>query len=164
LSFSFCIEFFVSRTTLVLALRFCVYFIVVEGQIFASLFRNNGGQIHQDHPKKMGYTKISSPPPNKAVPFQTVGGSSRRFSSSLGRRDETAPSTTKTSTMVKVWYNPPPYGPRTALNRPAYGTGNDIGPKWVVRISKMPPARVITGFLAAFVGIAYIPLSKCLAV
>jgi len=66
----------------------------------------------------------------------------------------------KNSTMVKVWYNPPPYGPRTSLNRPAYGTGGDLGPKWVVRLSKMPPGRVITGFIAAFVGLAYIPLSK----
>ena len=64
--------------------------------------------------------------------------------------------------MVKVWYEPPPYGPRTSLNRPAYGNGGDLGPKWVVKISKMPPGRVICGFLAAFVGIAYIPLSKLL--
>ena len=62
--------------------------------------------------------------------------------------------------MVKVWYQPPPYGPRTSLNRPSYGNGGDIGPKWVVRISKMPPGRVITGFIAAFATIAYIPLSK----
>jgi len=61
-------------------------------------------------------------------------------------------------TMVKVWYEPPPYGPRTSLNRPAYGNGGDLGPKWVVKISKMPPGRVICGFIAAFVGIAYIPL------
>ena len=62
--------------------------------------------------------------------------------------------------MVKVWYEPPPYGPRTALNRPAYGTGNDLGPKWVVRLSKMPAGRVICGFLGTFCAIAYIPLSE----
>jgi hypothetical protein len=62
--------------------------------------------------------------------------------------------------MVKVWYEPPPYGPRTSLNRPAYGNGGDIGPKWVVRLSKMAPGKVIAGFVAGFVGLAYIPLSK----
>lgn len=62
--------------------------------------------------------------------------------------------------MVKVWYEPPPYGPRTSLNRPAYGNGGDIGPRWVVRLSKMAPGKVIAGFVAGFVGLAYIPLSK----
>ena len=62
--------------------------------------------------------------------------------------------------MVKVWYQPPPYGPRTSLNRPAYGNGGDLGPRWVVQISKMPPGRVIAGFIAAASVIAYIPLSK----
>lgn len=63
--------------------------------------------------------------------------------------------------MVKVWYEPPPYGPRTSLNRPAYGNGGDIGPRWVVRLGKMAPGKVIAGFLAGFTAIAYIPLSKC---
>lgn len=62
--------------------------------------------------------------------------------------------------MVKVWYEPPPYGPRTALNRPAYGNGNDLGPKWVVRLSKMPPARAIVPFVAGFAFLASIPLCK----
>jgi hypothetical protein len=62
--------------------------------------------------------------------------------------------------MVKVWYQPPPFGPRTALNRPSYGNGGDIGPRWVVQLSKMPPGRVICGFIASFCAIAYIPLSK----
>lgn len=60
--------------------------------------------------------------------------------------------------MVKVWYEPPPYGPRTALNRPAYGNGNDIGPKWVVRLSKMPPARAIVPFVAGFLFLGSIPM------
>lgn len=63
-------------------------------------------------------------------------------------------------TMVKVWYQPPPYGPRTALNRPGYGNGGDLGPRWVVQLSKMPPGRVICGFIAAASAIAYIPLSE----
>jgi len=62
--------------------------------------------------------------------------------------------------MVKVWYEPPPYGPRTALNRPAYGHATDVGPKWVVRLSKMPPARAIVPFVTAFAFLASIPLCK----
>mmetsp|Transcript_24509 Transcript_24509/g.30804 ORF Transcript_24509/g.30804 Transcript_24509/m.30804 type:complete len:104 (+) Transcript_24509:57-368(+) len=60
--------------------------------------------------------------------------------------------------MVKVWYQPPPFGPRTSLNRPSYGISGDVGPRWVVQISKMPPGRVICGFIAGFVTLAYIPL------
>jgi len=62
--------------------------------------------------------------------------------------------------MVKVWYQPPPYGPRTDLNRPAYGIGKDVGPRWVVAISKMPATPVILGFISVFACIAYIPVSK----
>mmetsp|Transcript_4393 Transcript_4393/g.6426 ORF Transcript_4393/g.6426 Transcript_4393/m.6426 type:complete len:106 (-) Transcript_4393:554-871(-) len=61
--------------------------------------------------------------------------------------------------MVKVWYEPPPYGPRTSLNRPAYGIGGDKGPKWVIRLSKQPPLKVITGFLAGFMCLAYLPMA-----
>jgi len=60
--------------------------------------------------------------------------------------------------MVKVWYQPPPYGPRTDLNRPAYGIGKDVGPRWVVAISKMPATPVILGFISVFACIAYIPV------
>ena len=62
--------------------------------------------------------------------------------------------------MVKIWYEPPPYGPRTTLNRPSYGNAGDAGARWVAAISKMPPGRVICGFVAAFVAVAYVPLSK----
>ena len=62
--------------------------------------------------------------------------------------------------MVKVWYTPPPFGPRTSLNRPSYGNGGDKGPAWVARASKMPPGRVIAGFVAGFVCLGYIPVSK----
>ena len=62
--------------------------------------------------------------------------------------------------MVKVWYQPPPHGPRTALNRPSYGITGDVGPRWVVQLSKMPPGRVICGFIAGFACVAYIPLSE----
>eukprot|EP00979_Chaetoceros_neogracilis_P007040 scaffold1460_cov256-Chaetoceros_neogracile.AAC.21 len=60
--------------------------------------------------------------------------------------------------MVKVWYEPPPYGPRTSLNRPSYGNGNDLGPKWVVRLSKMPAHRVIVPFVATFIFLGSIPI------
>jgi hypothetical protein len=63
--------------------------------------------------------------------------------------------------MVKVWYEPPPYGPRTSLNRPSYGNGNDLGPKWVVRLSKMPAHRVIVPFVATFIFLGSIPICKC---
>lgn len=62
--------------------------------------------------------------------------------------------------MVKVWYQPPPYGPRTALNRPSYATGVELGPRWVQQLSKAPPARVICGFIAGATALAYIPLSE----
>ncbi len=62
--------------------------------------------------------------------------------------------------MVKVWYQPPPFGPRTALNRPSYGLAGDGGLRWVNTLSKMPPGRVICGFIAGFATLAYIPLSE----
>mmetsp|Transcript_20066 Transcript_20066/g.24801 ORF Transcript_20066/g.24801 Transcript_20066/m.24801 type:complete len:96 (-) Transcript_20066:261-548(-) len=43
--------------------------------------------------------------------------------------------------MVKVTFEPPPYGPGTSLNRPGYGPG--VTTPWIVRISKMPQGRVI---------------------
>jgi len=64
-----------------------------------------------------------------------------------------------TSKMVKVWYTPPPYGPRTSLNRPAYGIGGDAhNPAWVTKIAKMPRTQVIAGFTLFFSCLAYIPL------
>lgn len=62
--------------------------------------------------------------------------------------------------MVKVWYQPPPYGPRTSLNRPSYGNGGDIGPRWVVRLSKMAPSKVIGGAIVLTGCLAYLPLSE----
>eukprot|EP00978_Attheya_sp_CCMP212_P007068 scaffold16496_cov69-Attheya_sp.AAC.1 len=55
--------------------------------------------------------------------------------------------------MVKVWcvlsdglYQPPPYGPRTSLNRPAYGISGDAhNPAWVTKISKMPRTQASEG-------------------
>jgi hypothetical protein len=68
------------------------------------------------------------------------------------------------STMVKVWYTPPPYGPRTALDRPAYGLGNADTPKWLVRLSKLPKVQAITGVITVFSILAYLPLSTFVCV
>ena len=42
--------------------------------------------------------------------------------------------------MVRVWYEPPPFGPATDLNRNAYGWhgGNSLPPRMMERIMKMP--------------------------
>eukprot|EP00578_Thalassiosira_sp_NH16_P019957 CAMPEP_0181100220 /NCGR_PEP_ID=MMETSP1071-20121207/13079_1 /TAXON_ID=35127 /ORGANISM="Thalassiosira sp., Strain NH16" /LENGTH=104 /DNA_ID=CAMNT_0023182939 /DNA_START=62 /DNA_END=376 /DNA_ORIENTATION=- len=58
--------------------------------------------------------------------------------------------------MVKVWYEPPPYGPGTSLNRPAYGarSGNSL----VQQLSRRPQGMLIGGACAAFACIAYIPI------
>ena len=86
----------------------------------------------------------------------------QQIRSTADRRPATACKAKRTtnSTMVKVWYEPPPYGPRTSLNRPSYGTGNDLGPKWVVRLSKMPPGRVIVPAVCGIVFLASIPLCE----
>lgn len=62
--------------------------------------------------------------------------------------------------MVKVWYEPPPYGPKSALNRPAYGIGEGTTPRWLLRLSKMPTGPVIMGSIVAFSVLAYIPVSN----
>mmetsp|Transcript_261 Transcript_261/g.499 ORF Transcript_261/g.499 Transcript_261/m.499 type:complete len:108 (+) Transcript_261:123-446(+) len=59
--------------------------------------------------------------------------------------------------MVKVWYEPPPYGPGTSLNRPAYG----LGPQrtaLVQQLSRRPQGAVIAGACVAFTALAYIPV------
>ena len=66
--------------------------------------------------------------------------------------------------MVKVWYQPPPYGPRTALDRPAYGIGAGDTPKWLVRFSKLPRWQSVGGTVAAFCVLAYLPLCKFVCV
>ena len=64
------------------------------------------------------------------------------------------------ATMVKVWYEPPPYGPGTSLNRPSYGV---IGakPQFIQLLSRRPQGMLIAGACAAFAAIAYIPISEC---
>jgi len=50
--------------------------------------------------------------------------------------------------LVRVFYEPPPFGPRTALNRPAYGMEGGTTPLWVEKINKMPSWQPIVGELA----------------
>lgn len=57
--------------------------------------------------------------------------------------------------MVKVVYAPPPYGPRSALNRPGYGhTSNSA----VIRkLSTMKQTPVIIGAVGLAMGICALP-------
>ena len=59
--------------------------------------------------------------------------------------------------MVKVIYMPPPFGPGTSLNRPAFGVGSDRA--WVAKISKMPQGRVIFGSIGLAMVICTIPMT-----
>jgi hypothetical protein len=61
--------------------------------------------------------------------------------------------------MVKVWYEPPPYGPGTSLNRPAYGQ-QPGGAQLIQQLSRRPQGMLIAGAIVTFSAIAYIPISK----
>lgn len=61
--------------------------------------------------------------------------------------------------MVKVWYEPPPYGPGTSLNRPAYGHQAG-GSQLIQQLSRRPQGMLIAGAIVTFSAIAYIPISK----
>ena len=62
--------------------------------------------------------------------------------------------------MVKVWYEPAPYGPGTSLNRPAYGQQAG-GTQLIQQLSRRPQGMLIAGAIVTFSAIAYIPISKC---
>jgi hypothetical protein len=62
--------------------------------------------------------------------------------------------------MVKVWYEPPPFGPATDLNRSSYGVhGGGISRQLVERMSRMKPLYAIGVPVVAMMAICYIPLS-----
>lgn len=61
--------------------------------------------------------------------------------------------------MVKIWYEPPPYGPGTSLNRPAYGHQAG-GSQLIQQLSRRPQGMLIAGAIVTFSAIAYIPISK----
>jgi len=57
--------------------------------------------------------------------------------------------------MVKVVYQPPPFGPRTNLASGAYGPG--VKTPWVVRLSKMPAGPVMVGAVASAMVVCSLP-------
>ena len=64
--------------------------------------------------------------------------------------------------MVKVWYEPPPGGPRTHLNRGGYYVESTRTPAFITKMSKARPITVILPAIAAISAMCYIPLSKYL--
>eukprot|EP00544_Gedaniella_sp_CCMP2646_P010365 CAMPEP_0202486966 /NCGR_PEP_ID=MMETSP1361-20130828/5416_1 /ASSEMBLY_ACC=CAM_ASM_000849 /TAXON_ID=210615 /ORGANISM="Staurosira complex sp., Strain CCMP2646" /LENGTH=102 /DNA_ID=CAMNT_0049116251 /DNA_START=48 /DNA_END=356 /DNA_ORIENTATION=+ len=59
--------------------------------------------------------------------------------------------------MVRVWYEPPPYGVGTSLNRPPYGTA-DTGSKWLQKLARVPQWQVMVGSVAIAMTLSAIPL------
>jgi hypothetical protein len=63
--------------------------------------------------------------------------------------------------MVRVFYEPPPFGPGTDLNRSAYGVGGGGSFRGVIeRLSKAKQVYAIGIPIAVAMCICYIPLSK----
>jgi hypothetical protein len=62
--------------------------------------------------------------------------------------------------MVKVWYEPPPGGPRTHLNRGGYYVESARTPAFITKLNKARPITVVVPAIAAIAAICYIPLSK----
>ena len=64
--------------------------------------------------------------------------------------------------MVRVWYEPPPFGPGTDLNRNAYGFhgGNSLPPRMMERLMKMPQGMAIAVPTVIICALCYIPCSK----
>ena len=64
--------------------------------------------------------------------------------------------------MVKVWYEPPPGGPRTNLNRGAYFIDNATTPDLIKRMTKARPITVVAPAVGLIAFLCYLPLSKYL--
>jgi hypothetical protein len=63
--------------------------------------------------------------------------------------------------MVRVWYEPPPYGPGTDLNRSGYGVGGGgIFKTYLEKAAKQPRMVAFAPWIAAVLVLSYIPLSK----
>ena len=67
-----------------------------------------------------------------------------------------------TCNMVRVWYEPPPGGPRTHLNRGAYYPESSMEPLFMKKLTRMRPVTVIVPAVAFAACLAYLPLSKYL--
>jgi hypothetical protein len=62
--------------------------------------------------------------------------------------------------MVRVWYEPPPFGPGTDLNRSGYGVhGGGLMRKLLERASKMPQLVAIGAPTLVIMAVCWIPLS-----
>jgi hypothetical protein len=70
------------------------------------------------------------------------------------------PTTKRDLTMVRVWYEPPPGGPRSHLNRGSYFVDNARTPAFVRKLQLMKPAAVIVPAIALISVLCYIPVSK----
>ena len=63
--------------------------------------------------------------------------------------------------MVRVFYEPPPYGPRTSINRSRNGPrGGGLFGKLGERLQKMHPTMPMVVGVAISCAICYIPLCK----
>jgi hypothetical protein len=68
-----------------------------------------------------------------------------------------------TTSMVRVWYEPPPYGPGTDLNRSGYGMGGGgIFKTYLEKVSKQPRMVAFAPWIVGALVISYIPLSTYL--
>jgi hypothetical protein len=64
--------------------------------------------------------------------------------------------------MVRVFYEPPPGGPRTHLNRGGYYVENSTTPAFIVRMTKARPYTVVVPAVSAICLLCYLPLSEYL--
>ena len=63
--------------------------------------------------------------------------------------------------MVRVWYEPPPFGPGTDLNRSPYGIGGGgISKGLIEKMSRMNQPLVMTVGVVVACAICYIPVCK----
>jgi hypothetical protein len=68
-----------------------------------------------------------------------------------------------TAIMVRVWYEPPPFGPGTDLNRSGYGIGGGgMFKTYLEKAAKQPRMVALAPWIFATLALSYIPLSKCL--
>ena len=61
--------------------------------------------------------------------------------------------------MVRVWYEPPPGGPRTHLNRGSYYVESATTPMFMRKLQRMNPTVAIGAGVTAIAALCYIPLS-----